>query len=840
MPKRSLCSGLIASLLLAATPLALHAQGPIPDSPAVEQQVHSLLNKLTLDQKLEMLGGVDNMFTHAEPSIGLPRLKMSDDSVGVRTWGPDTSYAANIALAASWDPSLAGSIGKALGMDARARGVNILLGPGVNIYRAPQDGRNFEFMGEDPYLASQMVVPWIEGVQSQDVISTVKHFVANNSEYNRHNVNSIIGEQALHEIYLPAFRAAVEKADVGAVMDSYNLVNGEHSTQNKELNIDILRNRWGFKGILMSDWVATYSTVGAANGGLDLEMPNAEFMSPAKLKVAMKDGQVSVATINQKVENILRTAIRFGFINHEQLDSSLPRDNYANTQVALREALESMTLLKNQNHLLPLDPSQIHTIAIIGPDAWPMPQAGGSSEVSPYNATSFLTGLVRYCGNNIKVLYLSGLPTINEFMSNTKFEVPAGGNPWTTVKVATYNNPNLSGKPTISYASQMNNFASQEWVPASKVQRSIRYTATFMPKTTGQYLIVSGAAGQDRYQVSVNGKQLLAVATPEGQAPQSTEIALTAGTPAQIEVTYWPYGDMPHFGLGIEAADQVIDPETKKIAALADAVVVAVGFNQQTESEGFDRSYALPWGQKELINTIAATNPKTIVALVAGGAVATEGWLDHVPALLDTWYPGQEGGVALAQILFGEHSPEGHLPMSWERDWAQNPTYNNYYGPKVPWGQVVPVHYREGVFLGYRYYTTDHVQPLFPFGYGLSYTSFGFSNLQISPASTTPKGEIEVSFDVTNTGHRAGAEVAQLYVGDPSAKIKRPVEELKGFEKVNLAPGQTQRVTLALHHDALAYWSVVKHGWEVDPGKFTVMVGDSSENLPLQGSFEVK
>lgn len=844
MSKRSFCSGLIASLFFAAAPLALHAQGPMtyspaPDTPAVEQQVHTLLDKLTLDQKLELLGGVDGMYTHAEPSIGLPRLKMSDDSLGVRTWGPDTSYAANIALAASWDPMLAHALGTALGKDARARGVNFLLGPGVNIYRAPMDGRNFEFMGEDPYLTSQMVVPWIEGLQSQDVVATVKHFVANNAEYDRHNINAIIGEQALHEIYLPAFRAAVEKAGVGAVMDSYNLVNGEHSTQNKELNIDILRKRWGFKGILMSDWVATYSTVGAANGGLDLEMPYAEYMSPAKLKAAMKAGEVSLATINQKVEDILRVAVRFGFLNHDQLDPAMPRDNYANTQVALREALESMTLLKNEGGLLPLDPASIHTIAIIGPDAWPMPEAGGSSNVTPYNATSFLTGLVRYGGNHIKVLYLSGLPTVNEFFDNTKFEIPKSGNPWTTVKVATYNNPDFSGQPTIGYATQIDNFSSAEWFPAAKVQKSIRYTATFMPKTTGQYLVVAGAAGQDRYQVWINGEQVLEETEHEGQAPHSTEIALTAGTPAQIEVKYWPYGDTPRFGMGIEAADKVVDPEAAKIASLADAVVVAVGFNHETESEGFDRTFALPWGQKELINTVAAANPKTIVALAAGGAVATEGWLDHVPALIDTWYPGQEGGVALAQILFGEHDPEGHLPMSWERTWSQNPTYHSYYGPKVPWGQIVPVHYSEGVFLGYRYYTTDHVQPLFPFGYGLSYTTFHFSNLQISPESATPVGGITVSFDVTNTGTRAGAEVAQVYVGDPSARIKRPVEELKGFEKVRLAPGQTQRVTITLNHGALAYWSVEKHGWTVDPGKFTVFVGDSSENLPLQGSFEV-
>ena len=833
-------SAFLALMLAVGAPVALQAQGPIPDSPAVEQQVNSLLARLTLQQKLELLGGVDSMYTHAEPSIGLPQLKMSDDSLGVRTWGPDTSYAANIALAASWDPSLAGQIGTALGRDARARGVNFILGPGVNIYRAPMDGRNFEFMGEDPYLASRMVVPWIKGVQSQDVIATVKHFDANNAEYDRHNINAIISEQALHEIYLPAFRAAVEQGHVGAVMDSYNLVNGEHSTQNKELNIGILRKRWGFKGILMSDWVATYSTVGAANGGLDLEMPFAEYMSPKKLSAAIQSGQVSVATINDKVRNILRDAVRWGFLNHDQLDTSVPRDDFQDTQVALREALESITLLKNDGHLLPLNPARVRTLAIIGPDAWPMPEAGGSSHVTPYNSTSFLTGLVRYGGETIKVLYLQGLPTTRELFQQTKWEVPANGSKWNAVKVETFDNPNFTGTPEVHTEPAMDAYVAQEWTPPAKVRRSIRMTAEFMPKTTGQYIVVAGAGGSDRYQVMVNGNQVLEETEHEGQAPLSAEIPLTAGQTAHIEVKYWPDASYPRFGMGIVAAGKVVDPEAAKIAAQSDAAVVAVGFDHATESEGFDRSYALPWGQQELINTVAKANKNTIVALVAGGAVATQGWLNNVPALLQTWYPGQEGGVALAQILFGEHDPEGHLPMSWAKSWKDNPTYHYYYGPKVPWGQVEPVKYGEGVFLGYRYYTTYDKQPLFPFGFGLSYTTFQYSNLQVTPAAASPAGGIQVSFDVTNTGDRAGADVAQVYVGDPSAKIKRPVEELKGFEKVRLEPGQTQHVVVTLDHRALAYWSEAKRGWEVDPGKFTVFAGDSSENLPLKGSFDVK
>lgn len=833
----------LAILAFLAAPLALQAQQwPLPDTPAVEAKVDAMVNKLTLQQKLELIGGVDSMYIRAEPSIGLPQLKMSDDSLGVRTWGPDTSYAANIALAATWDPSMARQVGKSIGRDARARGVNFLLGPGVNIYRSPLDGRNFEFMGEDPYLAGHMAANFILGLQSQDVIATVKHFAANNAEYDRHNINAIVSERALHEIYLPAFKDAVQIGHAGAIMDSYNLVNGVHSTQNAKLNIDILRKRWGFKGIVMSDWVATYSAIGAANGGLDLEMPFAEYMTPKNLMPAIKDGKVSVATINDKVRDILRDAVRFGFIDHTQLDPAIPRDSFHNQQVQLREALESITLLKNQNHLLPLNPNRVHTIAIVGPDAWPMPEAGGSSNVTPYNSTSFLTGLVRYGGAKIKVLYVRGLPTTEEFFQNTKFVAPPSNNPYFSpaVKVETFNNGNFQGTPTVTWASNMAGWRPAEWIPGSRHKTSIRYTAKFMPKTTGKYIVVAAAGGSDRYKIIVNGKTVLHEDTHEGQAPHSTEVELQGGQAVQIEADYWPTTGSPRFGMGIEAADKVVDPEVKQIASLADAVVVSVGFNQHSESEGFDRTFELPFGQNELINTVASVNKNTIVTICAGGNVDMQPWINNVAAIFDTFYPGQEGGPALAQLIFGEHDPEGHLPASYAAAWSDNPTYHNYYGPKVPWGTVEPVKYAEGVYVGYRYYTTFHKPVLFPFGFGLSYTTFSFSNLKVTPEDASPAGDITVSFDVTNTGQREGADVAQLYVGDPSAKIKRPVEELKGFQKVRLMPGQTQHVVMQLNHSDLAYWSDQKNGWEVDPGKFIVYVGDSSEHLPLQQSFNVQ
>ena len=829
---------------LCALPVA--AQGPIPDSPKVEEQVNAMLAKLTLEQKLELIGGEDNMFIRAEPSAGFPQLKMSDGPEGVRTWGPDTAYAGGIGLAAAWDPALANRMGESIGEDARARGVHFLLGPGVNIYRAPMCGRNFEYFGEDPFLSGQTAAAYIRGVQSEGVIATVKHFAANNEEYDRHNVSSDMDERTLREIYLPAFEAAVEQGGAGAVMNSYNLLNGTHATENKHLNIDILKGDWKFDGILMSDWMATYSAVGAANNGLDLEMPFGEFMNPKNLLPAVQGGQVSEATIDDKVRRIFRDAIRFGFLNRSQLDLGVPKFSQLGRQVALDEALESATLLKNDGNLLPLDANALHTVAVIGPDAWPaVPGGGGSSHVDAFAPVSVLTGLSNALGDKVKVLYAAGLPTTEEMFEQTEFYDASGktpDNPWTgsQVKVETFDNPNFSGTPKVSSERRIATFKSEEWTPAVQQRRSIRYTAQYMPQKSENYLFLTGAGGSDAYKLIVDGKTVIDEPTREGQAPRYVELPLTAKKAVTIELDYWPDAAYPRIGLGIRADDDLVSPEAKKMAAMADAVVVSVGFNPSEESEGFDRSFELPFGQDELIEAVAHANPHTIVTITAGGNVDMHRWLDDVPALLHNWYPGQEGGRAIAQILLGRHSPEGHLPVSFERSWSQNPVHDNYYAAPVPQGQTPHVKYAEGVFVGYRYYTTNDVKPLFPFGFGMSYTTFAFKNLSVTPQQASADGPVTVSFDVTNTGQREGATVAQVYVGDPSAKVKRPMKELKGFEKVRLGANETKHVTVTLDRRSLAYWSDEKNGWQVDPGKFVVFVGDSSENTPLTQEFQVQ
>jgi beta-glucosidase len=828
---------LLLSLSLALATCTMADAGTAPsvatEHAAIEQRVDAMLAKLTLQQKVALLGGVDNFSTHAEPDIGLPALTMSDGPFGVRLPGPSTAYAAGIGLAATWDPALAKDVGAAMGRDARARGVNFLLGPGVNMYRAPQNGRNMEYFGEDPWLAGNMAVGVIDGVQSQGVVATVKHFAANNSEYDRRHLDTHIDERTLHEIYLPAFEMAVKQGHVGAVMSSYNLVNGNYLAENRAISYDILKKDWGFDGIFMSDWGATHDGLKAFNAGLDLEMPAADAMKPALILDGLRNGKLSQAMLDDKVRRILRTAVRFGFLDRPQKDLSLPLYSLQNDQVALKNALESLVLLKNDHHVLPFD-ATVKTIAVIGPNADPaISSAGGSSHVDTFQAQSVLTGITHLVGSKVNVLYSRGLPSAMEVFKQSTFSTPDDK---PGLLKETFANDAFQGKPSHSTVdAQVDLWKPELWTTSATQRQSIRWSGRFTPRHDGKYLFLTAAASEDTYTLYVDGKAVITQPHREGQAPLYVTLDLKASKPVSIRLDYKPDVDYSRMGFGVIAIDDLISADAKKMAALADATVVAVGFDPSSESEAYDRTFQLPWGQEALIEAMAAANPKTVVTVTSGGAYATDGWLDKVPALLQNWYPGQQGGMAIAQVLFGEHSPEGKLPISFERHWADNPTHDWYDAAPHPAGTNPSVTYGEGVFLGYRWYTShpDKAQPLFPFGYGLSYTDFRFANLA---AKIVAPDRVEVSFDVTNTGQREGAEVAQVYVGDPSAKVARPARELKAFRKVRLQAGQTQRVTLQLDRRAFAYYDVGRHDWRVDPGLFKVYVGDASDHTPLEAT----
>jgi beta-glucosidase len=793
---------------------------------------------MTIEEKIDILGGVDGFFIRGIPRLGLPPLKMADGPLGVRNFGPATAMAGGIALAATWNPNLAERMGVELGRDARAKGVHFLLGPGVNIYRAPMNGRNFEYFGEDPLLASRIAVGYIKGVQSQGVSATIKHFMGNNSEFDRHNTDSIIDERTMREIYLPVFEAAVKEANVGAIMDSYNLTNGVHLSQHGYLNTEVAKNEWGFRGLIMSDWSSTYDGIGAANGGLDLEMPSSAFMNRQTLLPAIQQGKVTVATIDDKVRRILRTAIRFGWLDRDQTDASIPRYNQQGRSVALETARESQVLLKNDGGLLPLNKAKIRSIAVVGPDAYPaVPVGGGSGRVEPFFATGYLQGLSNYLGTSAQVYYVRGVPSLSEMAQATNFFTAAKGGK-AGLNAEYFNDRELQGTATVSRTEQHVNFraGTRADFPAETI--SSRWSGYYIPTAAGSYDLFVASTGEDGgfYRLYLDDKLIFDNWTTSRAAVDQTRLALDA-RPHKVLLEQrgrsgW-LGTRMQFG--IVRHGSVVSEEAKQLAAKADVVIVAAGFDPETESEGADRTFSLPPAQDELIEAMAAANKNTIVVVTSGGGIDMNGWLAQVPALIEAWYPGQEGGTALAEVLFGDVNPSGRLPVTFERRLEDNPVSNSYY----PVAGTNKVNYKEGVFVGYRGYEKNGTTPQFPFGYGLSYTAFSYGNLSVQQGVTKGGSReswwAEVSFDVSNTGKRAGSEVAQVYVGDAHAQVPRPAKELKGFAKVELKPGETKRVKVMLNQRALSYYDVNAKQWRAEPGDFHVLVGPSSAQIELRG-----
>ena len=836
----------IACICISACTLFAQSTNPGQNAPAPvtagsSARVDAIVAKMTIEEKLDYIGGT-GFAVRAMPNLQLPSFEMSDGPYGVRSnqGFPSTTYAIGIGLAASWDRELAERVGAAIGKDARARGVHYMLGPGVNIYRSPRNGRNFEYFGEDPFLSAAIATGYIEGMQKQGVSATIKHFMGNNSEFLRHDSDSIIDERTEREIYLPVFEAAVKRAHVGAIMDSYNLTNGTHMTANEYLNIDVVRKQWGFKGVMMSDWVATYDPVGAANGGLDIEMPNGAFMNRKNLLPAIKDGRVTEATIDEKVKHILNLAERFGWLDREQTDNSLSVYNTKNQEVALETAREGAVLLKNEGHMLPLDKSKVKSILVVGPDAYPgVAVGGGSAGVRPFTLVSDLEGIQKIAGPNVAVFYDRGLPAVTDLARMTQFYSDAEGHSQ-GVTVETFENLDVSGTPASTRVVRNINDPGMGWgtpiEPGAK-RHSRRWTGYYRAATDGPYEIVLEDPGEgggsrlfvDDKLVFDNWKLVRAF------QPHAT-LQLTAG-PHKVVVE--DFRNEPVNGkLRVAIADQrsLVSAKAKALAAKADVVVIAAGYDGASEGEGGDRTFDLPIGQDEMIREIAAANPHMVVAMTSGGNVDSSAWLERIPAYLETWYGGEQGGTALGEILFGAVNPSGHLPATFERRLEDNPTFSNYY----PEGDSNRVVYKEGVFVGYRGYEKNGVKPLFPFGFGLSYTTFKYSNLKTASGKDVLGMHVFVSFDVTNTGQRAGATVAQVYVAEGEhASVPRPLKELKGFERVMLQPGETKHVMIPLDGRAFAFYDVASKHWKVDSSEFGILVGDSSAETPLASKVQV-
>jgi beta-glucosidase len=800
-----------------------------------EKRADALLAKMTLDEKLTLVGGINDFYTQAIPRLGIPQFRMSDGPLGVHDYGPTTAYPAPIALAASWDVDLAWRVGESMGKDARARGVHFILAPGLNIYRAPMNGRNFEYLGEDPYLTSRFAVALIEGIQSQGVIATAKHFVANNQEYGRMDHSSDVDERTLREIYLPAFEAAVKAAHVGAIMDAYNLVNGVYMTENSLLNNDIVKKEWGFDGILMSDWGATHDGVAAANGGLDLEMPSAQFMNKQTLLPAIKRGDVTVSTIADKVRRILRTAFEFGFFDREQTDLSIPLYSQSGRELALEEARSGMVLLKNENGILPLDKQKIKSVAVLGPDAYPAVIGGGGSSLStPFSSMSYLVGMSDYLDKSVRVDYVVEELPLDSIVDSTQFVTAVGGG--RGLKGEYFNNDSLEGSPALVRTDEKVNF---RWGEGSYVDNgpvdhfSVRWTGFFVPEATDDYKFYVSA--DDGVRLYIDEERVIDDWQRHGETLDTASKYLTAGQPYKIRLEYFENTGTATARFGVASATRALGETTKKVVEKADAVVVCMGFDPTTEGEGSDRTFRLPGGQDSFIEQVAALNKNVIVVLTAGGNVGMTGWIEKVPGLIHAWYPGEEGGTALAQILLGDVNPSGKLPASFERRWEDSAAFGSYY-PK----EDKKIEYKEGIFLGYRHFDRSTVKPRFPFGFGLSYSRFQYSDLTVAPASSDLTAPVAVSFTVRNVGPREGAEVAEVYVGDSHSSVPRPVKELKGFAKVNLKPGESKRVSVKLDARSFSFFDVNRHDWNAEPGDFNILIGSSSAKIELQGKFTLK
>lgn len=819
-------------------------------SPASDR-TNTILGKMSLEQKIDYIGGT-GFAIRAMPDLNLPAFEMSDGPIGVRSNSrfPSTVYAAGIGLAATWNRSLAEQVGAGIGRDARARGIHFMLGPGVNIYRSPRNGRNFEYFGEDPFLASAIAVGYITGMQKQGVSATIKHFLANNSEFLRHDSDSVVDERTLREIYLPAFEAAVKQAHVGAIMDSYNLVNGAHATQNGYFNIDVVRKDWGFDGIVMSDWRATYDGVAAANNGLDLEMPTGEFMNRKNLLPAVQDGRVPEQVLDDKIRHILRTAEKFGWLDREQTDSNISKYSEPDHKIALNAARESIVLLKDDRQVLPLDKQKTKAILVVGPDAYPaQPVGGGSGAAIPFSAISILEGITHLLGSSTTVYYEPGLPSLPEMAASTEFvtEVQAGE---PGLKMERFDNDSLSGSPQSTQTVRRINNPGFNWDSLSDWQdvapllasapkvMSRRWTGYYIAKDSGAYEIaVQGPGEHNGFRVQLDDKTMFD-SWELAKAYQNHTIVDLAAGPHKIvveDVQRTPFGG--RLRLAIADERKLVSDAAKKLAAKADAVIVAVGFNRDSEGEGADRTFSLPIGQDSLVHEMASANKNTIVAITSGGAVDAADWINEVPACIELWYPGEQGGTALAEVLFGNVNPSGHLPITFEKRQEDNPTFQNYY----PEPGTKRVEYKEGIFVGYRGYEHTGTKPLFPFGFGLSYTTFAFSNLAVSQGNpSTNNARYTVSFDITNTGKRAGAEVAQLYVSAPKAEVPRPPKELKGFVKIELKPGETQKLSVPLDTRAFTYYDVDKKQWRAPAGSYKVLVGDSSDQIKLTGEIKLE
>ncbi|MDU1890825.1 MAG: glycoside hydrolase family 3 C-terminal domain-containing protein [Dysgonomonas sp.] len=807
----------------------LHTSAQEWYTPEIDKKVERLMFQMTVEEKLAYIGGVDWMYTKNIDRLGIPRMKMTDGPQGLGTHGKSTAYPATVMLAATWNEELAYKYGKALGRDCRARGVNIILGPAVNIYRAAMCGRNFEYMGEDPYLAARMAVGYVKGVQGQGVMATIKHFVANNSEYDRNNISNDIDERTLHEIYFPAYKAAIQEAGVGAVMTSYNLLNGIYTTEYPWLLKDVLRKQWGFKGMVMSDWGSTHYCVPAARSGLDLEMAGGEKMNPKDMAYYLKTGDVTMDMVDEKVRHILRVLIAFGFDKGNQEDKSIPLDDPSSVQTALDVAREGIVLLKNERNILPVNAQRIKKIIVTGKNACRNVYAGGSGAVIPFHYVTMYEGIRKEASShNIDVEYIDELD-FSPKVIYTDDKCKHHG-----FRAEYFNNIDFSGEPVIR---QIENKINYSWTAGTELKGmpkdyfSVRWSGVISSDETAEYEFSLG--GDDVYRMFIDDKLVIDDWSPAAYRNTSITKSLEAGKKYRIRIEYYQKGGNAAVTFLWKKKGDMTDYYVDYLNK-ADLVVACFGHNSDTEGEGSDRSFELPATDKTMMSALTKLKKPVIGIVSAGGNIQMQSWEPTLKGMLWSWYAGQETGTAIAEILFGKVNPSGKLPMTFEKRWEDNPAYNSYHDPDGD----KHVAYTEGIFIGYRGYDKLKREVQYPFGYGLSYTNFKLSNLSVSQPDSD--GNVTITCRLSNIGKRTGAQVVQTYIGKAnSSAVERPEKELKKFEKVQLKSGESSTIKMVLPKESFTYYSTDKNKFVNDPGTYNVMLGFSSRDIKLQETIEI-
>jgi beta-glucosidase len=794
---------------------------------------------MTIEEKISLLAGADLWHSVAVPRLGIPQFKVTDGPNGARgAWGGmgPTSVATpvGIALGATWNPDIVEKVGNVLGDEIKAKGAHILLAPTVNIHRTPIAGRNFECYSEDPFLSGMLASAYVKGIQSKGVGACIKHFVANDQEYERFSISSEVDERTLREIYLEPFRIAIRNSNPWSVMSSYNRVNGTYACENDQLLLEILKGEWKYEGIVMSDWFGTYDRE-VPNSGLDLEMPGAaRWMSEEHVKRALDDGPLTEEMLNDKARRLLSVLERAGLFTHPELHPERAEDKPQHRRILREAAREAIVLLKNDG-ILPL--KKVKSIAVIGPYAQTAQiLGGGSSSVTPHYVVSPYEGIKNRAGDKVKVETAPGC----FIYKNLPAPAPATlstADGRRGLRLSLYNGTEFAGEPVYTEITTRVQYGwFENTVPnVNNEAFSLRLEGFFTPQESGLHTLALTAVGWGN--VYLDGQLIVDHSSDKDMAKQLTaDLKLEAGKSYSIKIEYYWKGNPRwralSFGHQPPHAKDMIG-EAVKMAKKADVVVLIAGLNGEWESEGFDRvDMKLPGAQDELIERVTKANKNTIVVLNTGSPVEMP-WINQVPAVLQLWYNGQEQGNALADVLFGDANPSGKLPTTFPVRLQDNPAYINYPGEN---GKV---RYGEGIFVGYRYYDKKEIEPLFPFGHGLSYTTFKYNNLRLSAKSLTANELLKVRVDVTNTGKVAGKEVVQLYVRDVESTMARPQKELKAFAKVELAPKQTRTVTFTLDREAIWHFDVIRNTWMVEPGEFEILVGSSSRDIRLSDSFTI-